>query len=84
MKSAHEWWTRPTRFPCIGQFTYYKENNMTAFTVTWESWERGSVEIEAATEGEARRIFDEEHVGLLNPAAEGLDIVGVEKIDPTS
>ncbi|MHB8971288.1 MAG: hypothetical protein ACYC4N_12645 [Pirellulaceae bacterium] len=57
---------------------------MTAFTVTWESWERGSVEIEAATEGEARRIFDEEHVGLLNPAAEGLDIVGVEKIDPTS
>ena len=57
---------------------------MTAFTVTWESWERGSVEIEAATEGEARRIFDEEHVGLLNPAAEGLDIVGVEKIEATT
>jgi hypothetical protein len=52
---------------------------MSAFTVTWESWERGSVEIEAETESEARRIFDEQYVGNLEPEAEGLDIVGVEK-----
>lgn len=57
---------------------------MSVFNVTWESWERGSVEIEAETEADARRIFDDQYVGNLEPGAEGLDIVGVEKTAATS
>jgi len=53
---------------------------MATFVVTWESWERGSVKIKAKSEAEARRIFDEEHVGTLEADGEGLDIVGIEEV----
>jgi hypothetical protein len=53
---------------------------MPIFNVTWESWERGSVEIEASDTNEVEKIFDEEYVGCLEADSEGLDIVEIEEM----
>ena len=53
---------------------------MALFTITWESWERGSIAIEAASEDEARKLFDDK-VGSLEPYDEGIDIVEIESGD---
>ncbi len=51
---------------------------MPVFNITWESWERGQVEIEASDQHEAEEIFNNEHVGCLEADSEGLDIVEIE------
>jgi hypothetical protein len=53
---------------------------MPIFNVTWESWERGSVEIEASDNNEAKEIFDEEYVGCLEADSEGLDVIEIEEL----
>ncbi len=53
---------------------------MALFNVFWESWEQGCEEIEAATEDEARRLW-EKKVGSLEPTGEGIDITNVEEVD---
>lgn len=53
---------------------------MPVFNVTWENWERGSVEIEASDQDEAEEIFNNEHVDCLEADGEGLDIVEIEEM----
>ena len=55
----------------------------TVFTLTWESWERGSIDIEASSEEEARKLFEQEggllkEEGELEPNEDGMRIVDIE------
>ena len=58
----------------------------TVFTLTWEFWERGTVDIEASSEDEAREVFEEEGEALkkdgqLCESDDGMRIVGIEPDD---
>jgi ribosomal protein L20A (L18A) len=50
------------------------------YRVYWRTWERGSVEVEAASEDEAREKLYE-LLGSLEPSDEGVDVEDVEETD---
>jgi len=50
------------------------------FRVFWESWDEGCERIEAASEEEARKLF-EELIGGLAPTSQGLAIIEIDTVD---